>query len=225
MALQSADGWAVSRGPARLPEAPLTAVARTPALSDPVALLSAQLQALDAWNGAVREARAATQRPGLSREARLDAARALDVRLRERDVVLARCTSAEDARLPLLAPVPPRAVVAHRHPWTREALAAALVAGGVPVLEVLDNGADAVAVCVCEQPALLVLDRVLAMRSGAEVAAEVRQLSPSTVVTGYVADDAAVAELLGAGAAGVVTRRTPPAEAAVGWAALVGAAP
>lgn len=184
-------------------------------------LLTAQLRALDAWNAACREAEAAAGQAGLSREARLDAARVVDVRQREREVVRERTATARDADQPLLSQVPLRAVVAHRHPWTREALAAALQSEGVDVVAALDNGADAVAVCVCEQPALLVVDQVLGMRSGPEVTAEVRRLSPSTYVVGYATDDAAFAALLDAGADEASTRRVPPVELAGRLAALL----
>lgn len=190
-------------------------------LTDPVALLEAQLRAVDLWHTALHATKASAEAPGLSREARLDAARRLGVRRREQEVLLERaaCAMGEDG--PLLRAVPARAVVAHRHAWTRDKLASELASSGVTVLATVDNGADAVALCVAEQPALLVLDETLAMRSGAEVAHEVRQFCPHTVIGGYVGHPGAVGPMLEAGASPVFTRRVPPAEVTAQLLALL----
>ena len=83
------------------------------------------------------------------------------------------------------------------------------------------NGADAVGISVAEQPALVVVGELLAMRSGRDVTAALREFCPDTVVVGYVSSLAAITELLNAGAASVLTRRVPPAEAAQAFTALV----
>ncbi len=113
---------------------------------------------------------------------------------------------------PLVDAVPVRAVIAHRHPWTRDKLTAALVAHDVEVVHVGDNGADAVGVCVAEQPTLLVLDELLIMRTGAHVAHEVQHLSPRTLIAAYIPQDSGIGPLLNAGAALVATRQVPPVD-------------
>lgn len=183
-------------------------------LSDPLTLLQAQLQGMDAWHQARRaEREEAAALSTVSREARLDAARREDARQREHEVICAHAGRLDDRHGDLVQ-TDLRVVVAHRHPWTRDALSKHLsAADGVEVVLVSDNGADAVGACVAEQPHLLVLDDILAMRSGAEVAADVARFCPHTVVTGYVNADDAMAALLEAGATAVITRRIPPAEA------------
>lgn len=182
---------------------------------EPCALLAAQLSGIAAWHLALHEARAARDVPGLSREQRLDAARRLDVRLREQAALHAHAGSDDDAWCaPLRLTEPQRAVVVHRHPWSRQQVLHELAEHGVVALDAGDNGADAVGLCVSAQPSLLVVDTTLGMRSGTEVLAEVRRFCPGTVLAGYVNDQAAVGPLLDAGAHLVATRRVPPAELA-----------
>ncbi|MDP9435881.1 MAG: hypothetical protein M3P93_12100, partial [Actinomycetota bacterium] len=143
--------------------------------------------------------------------ARLDATRRLDVRRREHAAILARLEEAErDEPEQLAARVPARAVVAHRQQWTRDRLSADLRARDVDVLLACDNGADVLGTCVAEQPALLLVDELLAMRSGAEVVQEVRQFCPYTVVVGHVTDERGIGRLLDAGATAVFTARARP---------------
>lgn len=180
--------------------------------TSPVELLVSQLRALELWHDSLHAAEAAAVEPGLSREARLDAGRHLDVRRREQRAIFERMAPGADEGLyPLPATVPARAVVAHRHVWTRDKLSAELVDRGVQLLCAVDNGAEAVGVCVAEQPDLLVLDDLLVMRNGCEVSQEVARLCPHTIVAGYVSGDEAVGPLLDAGADAVFTRQVPPA--------------
>lgn len=176
-------------------------------------LLAAQLAGIDAWHRRLHEARAAAQTPGLSREQRLDAARRLDVRLREQAALRAHAGSEHDCPFPLLQGGERlTAVVVHRHAWTRQQLVRGLSAAGAHVLDVGDNGADAVGTCVSAQPSVLVVDDRLAMRSGAEVLAEVRPLCPGTLLAGYVDHQPGVGQLLDAGAHLVSTRRVAPVD-------------
>lgn len=188
---------------------------RVVALTLPVELLAAQLRGLDLWHAARRATAQSADAPGLSREARLDAGRRLDVRSREHLAIIERTARAsQDALRPMSSAVPARAVVAHRHAWTRDQLAGQLTRRGVEVLCALENGADVVGVCVVEQPTLLVVDELLAMRSGREVSQEVARFCPNTVVGGYVPREDASAGMLEAGAAAVFTRQVPPADVA-----------
>ncbi len=117
--------------------------------------------------------------------------------------------------------LPVTAGIAHSHRWTSQRLRAEISERAVEVLATVTNGADAVGISVAEQPALVVVDELLAMRSGPDVTAALRELCPDTVVVGYVSGPAAIAELLEAGATSVLTRRVPPAEAAQTFTALV----
>ena len=112
-------------------------------------------------------------------------------------------------------------MLALSHRWTSERLSAELTDRAVEVVAAFGNGADAVGMCVAEQPALVVVDELLAMRSGRDATAALTELCPDTVVVGYVSRPAAVSELLEAGARTVLTRQVPPAEAAQAFTALV----
>ncbi len=187
----------------------------------PGELLAAQLRGLQRWQTTRRATEQSAQRPGLTREGRLDAARQLDVRRREHQAILDRIEQSWQQLQPMPARPPVTAVIAHSHQWTSQRLSAELTERAVELVAAVTNGADAVGISVAEQPALVVVDELLAMRSGPDVAAALREFCPDTVVVGYVSGPAAIAELLDAGAASVLTRRVPPAEAAQTFTALV----
>lgn len=185
-------------------------------------MLAAQLRGLALWHAARRAGQQPTRSGRWIREDRLDARRRLDARQREHQAIMCRLDLAlREAPEPMSSAVPSRAVVAHRHAWTRDKLSAELSKRGIDVLCAVDNGADAVGVCVVEQPSLLVVDELLAMRTGCEVAVDVRRFCSNTFVAGYVENEAAIGGLLDAGASTVYTRRTPPAVAVEQFAALL----
>ncbi len=193
-------------------------------LTDPVALLQAQLEGIELWHVARRSAEESLERPQLSREARLDVTRRLAVRRREFDALIGQIGAAlVDGLRPLPAALSSRAVVAHRQAWLADRLARELSGREVEVLHVGDNGADAVGVCVAEQPGLVVVHELLGMRTGREVVQEIRQFCPLSLIAGYVASDSAVGPMLDAGATAVFTHRVPPAELADRLAALLAA--
>ena len=193
-------------------------------LTDPTALLQAQLEGIELWHVARRSAEESLTRPRLSREARLDVTRRLAVRRREFEALIGQTKGAlTDGLRPLPAALPSRAVVAHRQVWLADKLAAELSGRQVEVLHVGDNGADVVGVCVAEQPVLVVVHELLGMRTGREVVQEIRQFCPLSLVVGYVSSDSAVGPMLDAGATAVFTRRVPPAELADRLAALLAA--
>jgi hypothetical protein len=182
-------------------------------LLDWIGLLQAQLRGVGLWHAAREATEESLFRPGLTRETRLDLARRLNVRLREHEALIAHIdATTEGPPCPLMSKVPMRAVIAHRHACTRDRLTAALVDRDVDVVHAGNNGADAVGVCAAEQPTMLVLDEVLMLRTGAEVAHEVQHLSPGTFIAGYVPHDGGIAPLLDAGAAVVVTQQVPPVD-------------
>lgn len=179
-------------------------------LTDPLVLLQAQLEGMELWHVARRSAEESLARPQLSREARLDVARRLEVRRREFDALVGSIDAAmADRPRPLPAELQPRAVVAHRQPWLADKLAAELSDRGMDVVHVGDNGADVVGACVAEQPGLVVVHELLGMRTGGEVVHEIRQFCPHSLIAGYVSRGSAVAALLEAGATCVFTQRMP----------------
>lgn len=183
-------------------------------LSQPDELLAAQLRGLQRWQAAQRTTEQSAQRRGLTREQRLDAARHLHVRRREQQPLLGRIEHSGQQLQPMPARLPITAVIAHSHTWTSERLRAELEDRAVEVVGVLTNGADAVGMSVVEQPALVVVDELLAMLSGSDVTAALGRFCPNTVVVGYATNSAAAAALLKAGVTSVLTRKVPPADAA-----------
>lgn len=204
----------------------MTTASRAPAVTDHADRLAAHLRGLELWHAARRHDEGVLAGPGLSRERRLDATHQLRVRQRQHEVIVERTALALAATgdCSFYAYGRPRAVVAHRHEWTREKFGSELARAGFDVLGVVDNGADTVGLCVAEQPDLCVVDELLGMAAGPAVAAEVRQLSPRTLVAGYVQQEQAVGALLDAGASAVYCRRVPPAEVVAELAVSVAAA-
>jgi CheY-like chemotaxis protein len=192
--------------------------------ADSLAMLVAhQLEAIDAWNVA-RELRQALCEapPGMTREARLDAARRLDVLRRVHEAMLAR-TSDFLARRPgpLQWPLQRRAVVAHRQEWFVNQLTGALREHGITAVAATDNGADALGLVVAEQPDLLLVEEKLAMLSGLELVAEAAVFAPQTVVAAQVRNNDDVADMLDAGAALAFARQMPPVEVAKALAEMI----
>jgi CheY-like chemotaxis protein len=178
-------------------------------------LMRAQLDGVDAWLAAHRAARPAADRPGLTREARLDLSRRTEALAREHAAMVAR-TDLHLRRSGELIGVglPIRAVLAHRNGWLRNKIAARLTEQGVAVVGSYDDGADAAGTVVAEQPDLaLVEDRLPTLR-GLDVVARARSFAPDTVVGVQVADSGSAPPVVDAGAHAVFTRRIPPAEMA-----------
>jgi CheY-like chemotaxis protein len=192
--------------------------------ADSLAMLVArQVEAIDAWNLA-REQREALQNApqALTREARLDAARRLDVLRRVQQAMLTR-TAEFLARQPepFMWPLPRRAVVAHRQAWFINQLTAALREHAITVVAATDNGADALGFSVAEQPDLLFVEDKLAMLSGLELTAEARIFAAQTLVAAQARDNNDVARMLDAGARHAFARQVPPADIADALAEMV----
>lgn len=171
-------------------------------------LILAQLRGIEAWLDALHDAQARAL-VGAGRESRMDVDRLLAVRRRQHDVIIDRCgadlLASGTARPPMAS-----AVVAHHHTWSSGKLVEALDERGIIVLAAVDDGAEAVGVCVAEQPTLLIVGEHLIMQSGEEVVREVRRFCPSTIAAGYVVEQALVA-LLDAGTTHLFTRGVDPA--------------
>jgi hypothetical protein len=184
----------------------------------PVEVISDQLQGIDAWHEARRaleQAHLSATGQALSREMRLDLDRRMDVVRRQHEAMVQRLSEQlADGHRMARGAAGPRAVVVHRNEWYREKLIEGLRAGGVDVLAVLDNGADAVGVAVAEQPDLLFVEDKLAMIGGPEVISQVGAFAPRTMTAAQVAHEGAVAEALDAGAVAAFARRVPPADVA-----------
>lgn len=185
----------------------------------PAELISDQLQGIARWHEARRALEQAHAAVGggqpLSRETRLDLDRQMDVVRRQHEAIL-RCLDDEltsSPRVPRSA-AGPRAVLVHRNEWFLGKVVEGLRSGGVEVIALLENGADAVGVAVAEQPDLLFVEDKLPMISGAEVIRQVTRLAPNTLAAAQVAHEAAVTEALEIGARAAFARRVPPADVA-----------
>ena len=178
-----------------------------------VALMRSQIDAIDAWHRARRVAEAAAQSAMSTRESRLDLNRRLEARRREQEALLARAADQLRSSGGVLAGrVRPRAVLAHRNAWLRDAVASRLDAEGVDVVGVFDDGADCAGTLVVEQPDLLLVEDRLPTLTGVEVVLRAREFAPRTVVGAQALDAGSVAALFDAGAQAVFTRRVPPAD-------------
>jgi CheY-like chemotaxis protein len=159
---------------------------------------------------------------GLTREGRLDAARAREVLEREHEALVAHV----DRQLaatgePWRSRAPRRVVVAHRSAWFAGKVGEALGRHGVRVVAQLDNGADAIGVALAEQPDLVLVEDALPMVPGPRVVAEIRELCPDAVLAAQVDHPGRIAVLLDAGATTAFVRRQPPADVAAELLALM----
>ena len=173
-------------------------------------LLAAQLRALDEWH---RRRTAPPVVPGQSREARLDEARRRDVADRERealhgwaDVMQREEFSGKGAT--------PRAVLAHRNEWLREKLCETLRDRGVDVVASTDDGAEAAAAIVMEQPDLVFIEDLLPSLSGLELTRRTHLYAPDALVGVHALGPDRMSQLLEAGARAAFSRRIPPAQIA-----------
>lgn len=174
-------------------------------------LINRQLDGVEAWNRARRQAEQAAQIRTASREARMDVTRRMEVLREQHRAIVERVDSQLASGVHLLARrVHTRAVVVHRNEWFIRKLTDELAEVGIEVVGALQNGAEGVGVTVAEQPELLIVEDALPMVPGEQVVREVRQYAPSTLVVAQVAYDDRIAALLEAGARAAYTRRVPP---------------
>lgn len=175
-------------------------------------LLRDQLSAIDAWHRARRRYEEQDSAPRQTREMRLDATRRLAARRREQEALLARA----DAAAPQYggAAGRPRAVIAHRSAWLRSTLTLRLAEHRVTVIASVDDGADASAAIVIEQPDLVFVEDLLPSLNGMEVIHRARQFAPRAVVGAHALAHPQTFALLDAGARAVFARRMPPADIA-----------
>jgi len=178
-------------------------------------LIDDQLAGIAAFNADL--ARRAAPEPArlLTREMQLDGRRRQEVLRREQQALQAHAQRhlVESAHL-LAGAVRPRAVLAHRNAWLRTKVADCLLAHGVEVVAVLDDGAETAGVMIVEQPELVLVEDRLPSLCGLEVLQRARAFSPGTLVAAALQDSSEMHRFLDAGARAVFTRRTPPADMA-----------
>ncbi|MCW2778968.1 MAG: hypothetical protein JWN17_2693 [Frankiales bacterium] len=182
-----------------------------------------QLEAVEAYNASRRQSEEALAATVRSREMRMDSARRLEVLRREHDALVQR--SHEQLALTgglLRSAGSPRVVVAHRNAWFVDRVSSGLADRGLQVVARVDNGAETVGLVVAEQPDLLLVEDTLAMVPGEQVVARLRTLCPDLLIAAHVAHGDQVDLFLRAGAAGVFTRRVPPADVAASIVDLLG---
>jgi CheY-like chemotaxis protein len=175
-------------------------------------LLAAQLRALTEWHR--RFAPAETVIPDKNREARLDAARRQAIAERERDALRAWAERALSEPFRFGAGGVPRAVVAHRNDWLRSKVCTALGEHGVEAIASTDDGAEAAAAIVIEQPDLVFVEDLLPTIPGIELIRRTRLLAPDAVVAAHALGPGGDRPLQEAGARAVFSRRIPPADIA-----------
>lgn len=178
-------------------------------------LLEHQLQGIEVWSRYRRDCEQVLLTAGLSREGRLDAARARDALDRAHASLVGHLDRALAADVDTLhAKIGPRAVLVHRHEWFVEKMRQALSELGVLVVAVCDNGTDAVGILIAEQPDLVLVEDSLPMVTGEAVLTQARRFCPATAVVAQVASGDRIGALLDAGARTAVTRQVPPADLA-----------
>lgn len=175
-------------------------------------LLLAQLQALALWHERFASPEPAI--PGQSREARLDEARRRDVAERELEALHAWADRATSDEFRIGGGSVPRAVLAHRNEWLRTKVAAALTEHGVDVVAATDDGAQAAAAVVMEQPDLVFLEDLLPTVTGVELIRRTRVFAPEALIGAHALGQSGMPPLLDAGARATFSRRIPPAEIA-----------
>ncbi|MCW2571045.1 MAG: hypothetical protein JWO88_1103 [Frankiales bacterium] len=175
-------------------------------------LLAAQLRGLDAWHRAHRPPQPSDA--GLSREARLDEVRRRDVRQREATALQERATAALRDGFAFGVGAVPRAVVAHRNAWLREKICTEFRDLGVETAACTDDGAEASAAVVLEQPDLVFVEDLLPTVSGLELIARTREWAPDAFIGVHALGQEGMSPLLDAGARATFSRRIPPADIA-----------
>lgn len=175
------------------------------------AVTQRQLRAMEAFHDARHAAERAAALAAQSREARMDAARRMEVLRRQHAAVVERTEQAiRESGALLRTTRTTTAVVAHRQEWFTRKVEHALEQRGVSVLAHTAVGADAVGYALAEQPDLVIVDDTLAMLSGEDVVREVRHYCPTAVIGAQVAYSDRLAQMLDAGASAVYVRAVPP---------------
>lgn len=182
-------------------------------------VVRARAQAVTAWLEAVSDRDPASG--GMSREAQFDHARRVEALNCVTDAIREHGGGAVAAAG---EGCPPRVVIAHRLGWFADRLAAGLNERGLTVVSKHDDGAEALGVCIAEQPDLLVLQDVMVRVPAEAVLTEVRRFAARTAVAVQVEVPERAQALRNAGARAPFPRTLAPAAVASCLADLLAAA-
>ncbi|MCW2779246.1 MAG: hypothetical protein JWN17_2971 [Frankiales bacterium] len=178
-------------------------------------LVAQRLEAVSRFHEVRHASEQLREASGRTREQREALQRRHDVLRRQHRAVLERTAEQLGETARLLRPrTVPRVVLAHSDAHFRDVVADVLRDHGLDVMASVEGGAEAVGVCIAEQPDLLLVEDGLSLQSGDGVVRDVQVYSPGTVVVAQVARGARVAALLEAGAASVFAGPVPPHEVA-----------
>lgn len=177
-------------------------------------LLVHQLHGIQAWNRYRRDRQQVLLAAELSREGRLDAARAREALDRTHASLVGHLDQALAADVDTLRMPGPRAVLVHRQEWFAEKMTQALSELGVLVVAACDNGADALGILIAEQPDLVLVEESLPMATGEAVLTDAWRFCPATALVAQAASGDRIGDFLDAGARIAVTRQVPPADLA-----------
>ena len=108
----------------------------------------------------------------------------------------------------------PKCLIADDHPALRSAVSAYLSHHGFEIVGPVSDGRRALALATEEQPELALVDFRMPRLAGVELVTKLREVSPETRVVVYTADaDAQIAaDVLAAGASGIVLKEAPLAD-------------
>lgn len=176
---------------------------------DASALAEDRQRGLARWREDVDARLAACERAAHDRQSQQDARRERVVLEHTRAAVSA-CLARRLRTRDEASDTQPRAVVAHRSGWVRARLVEEFATLGVRVVGACDDGAEALALAVVEQPELLLLEDKLPWLATLAVVEGARDLAPHTAVAVQIEDAGEAESMLGAGAAAVFSRAVRP---------------
>lgn len=104
----------------------------------------------------------------------------------------------------------PQLLIALRHAWFAEAVAAALLPHRIHVLDPVTDGADAVGLAIATRPELVLLEAVVERMSGIEVLNDLQTYAPGVPAAVRVAHDNGVQAMIDAGACAAWVRNARP---------------
>ena len=197
-------------------ERPPALVARQVSASE---LVLRQVAGIDAWTAARRERVLALICTPRSRESLCS--RDLDVLARTQQALVELTARGLEADPVPMLTTRHTAVIAHRHGYYAATLARCLEQLGVHVLHCSDNGPDALAAVIAEQPSGLFVSDQLVMMTGRDLLRDASAFAPHTVLAAHTSAGQEL-ELFEAGAKVVFPRARPAADLADWLRCLLG---
>lgn len=184
-------------------------------------LVLRQVAGIDAWAAARRERVLALICTPRSRESLCS--RDLDVLARTQQALVELTARGLEADPVPMLTTSHTAVVAHRHGYYAATLARCLEQLGVNVLHCSNNGPDALAAVIAEQPSGLFVSDQLVMMTGRDLLRDATAFAPHTVLAAHASAGPEL-ELFEAGAEVVFPRTRPAADLADWLRCLLGGA-